>query len=372
MSFLSLILRNLFRHRVRSLLTIVGISIGIATIVTLGLITEGLKSTVEEAIKAGKADFSIAQAGVVDLILSTIKQEELQEIQKMKGIKNAVGVLIASVPVSFNPYFIAIGINQEDIKLGGININEGRIFKKNSQDEIILGKVAAKNFRKKTGEEIQVGPIRYKIVGIFETGNVFQDGGAFLPLRTLQKLQRKEHQVTMILVEVKEGVDIAELARQVEKKFQGDLIAITSASEYKAIDQGLAIVNVASWAISLLAIVIGGIGVMNTIMMSVFERTREIGILRALGWRRKRVLALILGESFLIGIGAVLLGIILGIVAIQLILLVPAASSFLKPSYSLIVFERAILVGILVSLVGGLYPAYRATKFSPTEALRHE
>jgi len=98
----------LFRHRARSLLTVVGISIGIATIVTLGLITEGLKGTVEEAIKAGKADFSIAQTGVVDLILSTIKQEELQEIQKMKGIKNAVGVLIASVPVSFNPYFISI------------------------------------------------------------------------------------------------------------------------------------------------------------------------------------------------------------------------------------------------------------------------
>ncbi len=168
MSFLSLIIRNLLRHRARSLLTIVGISIGIATIVTLGLITEGLKGTVEEAIKAGKADFSIAQAGVVDLILSTIKQEELKEVQKMEGIKNAVGVLIASVPVSFNPYFIAIGINQEDIKLGGININEGRIFQKNSQNEIILGKVAAKNFRKKIGEEIQVGPIRYKIVGIFE------------------------------------------------------------------------------------------------------------------------------------------------------------------------------------------------------------
>ncbi len=176
----------------------------------------------------------------------------------------------------------------------------------------------------------------------------------------------------MVLVEAKEGADVPQLAKQVEKKFEGNLIAITSVSEFKAIDQGLEIINTASWAISLLAIFIGGIGVMNTIMMSVFERTREIGILRALGWKGRRVLSLILGESFLIGLGAVLAGIILGIVAIQLILLVPAAKSFLKPSYSLIVFERAILVGILVSLMGGLYPAYRATKFLPTEALRHE
>ncbi len=238
--------------------------------------------------------------------------------------------------------------------------------------KLFLGKVAAKNAGKRVGEEMQVGQRRYKIVGIFETGNVFQDGGAFLSLSTLQKLQRKKHQVSIVLVRVKEGIDIAELAKQVEKRFQGDLIAITSVSEYKAIDQGLDIVSTASWAISLLAILIGGIGVMNTIMMSVFERTREIGILRALGWKKKRVLSLILGESFLIGIGAIIVGTILGIVAIQLILLVPAARSFLKPSYSLIVFERAVLVGILVSLIGGLYPAYRATKFLPTEALRHE
>ena len=91
MSFLSLIIRNLFRHRVRSLLTIVGISIGIATIVTLGVITEGLKGTVEETIKAGKADFSIAQAGVVDLILSTIKQEELRRSAKDEGNKKCGG-----------------------------------------------------------------------------------------------------------------------------------------------------------------------------------------------------------------------------------------------------------------------------------------
>lgn len=349
-----------------------GISIGIATIVTLGVITEGLKGTMEGVLKAGKADFSIVQAHIADLILSTIGEEELEEIQKMEGVENAVGVLIAFAPVSFNPYFMVIGIDREDIKLGGININEGRVFKKNSEEEIILGKVAAKNFRKKIGQEMQFGPRKYKIVGIFETGDVFQDGGAFLSLNILQKLQKKEHQVTMVLVEVEEGVDILQLAKQVEKKFEGNLIALTSVSEFKAIDKGLEIISATSWAISLLAIFIGGIGVMNTIMMSVFERTREIGILRALGWKRKRVLTLILGESFLIGIGAVLTGIILGIVAIQLILLVPAAKSFLKPSYSLIVFERAILVGILVSLMGGLYPAYRATKFLPTEALRHE
>ncbi len=93
----------------------------------------------EEAIKAGEADFSIAQAGVVDLILSTINQKELEEIQRMEGIENAAGVLIASVSVSYNPYFIVIGVNQEDIKLGGININEGRVFKKNSEKEVISG-----------------------------------------------------------------------------------------------------------------------------------------------------------------------------------------------------------------------------------------
>jgi len=159
----------------------VGISIGIATIVTLGVITEGLKGTVEGVLKAGKADFSIVQAHIADLILSTIGEEELEEIQKMEGVENAVGVLIAFAPVSFNPYFMVIGIDREDIKLGGININEGRIFKKNSEEEIILGKVAAKNFRKKLARRCNLGQENIKLLVSLKQAMFSRMGELFCP-----------------------------------------------------------------------------------------------------------------------------------------------------------------------------------------------
>jgi putative ABC transport system permease protein len=125
-------------------------------------------------------------------------------------------------------------------------------------------------------------------------------------------------------------------------------------------------------AVSLLAVGIGAIGVMNTMIMSVFERTREIGILRAIGWRSSRILRLIMVESVLLCLVAVVVGIGVGVAFSRAILLVPLISNFLTPSYSVDVFVRAVVVGIAVGLAGAVYPALRAVRLSPMEALRYE
>jgi putative ABC transport system permease protein len=118
--------------------------------------------------------------------------------------------------------------------------------------------------------------------------------------------------------------------------------------------------------------VIGAIGVMNTMIMSVFERTREIGILRAVGWRGSRILRMIVLESLGLCLVAAGVGVGLGILASRAILVVPAISAFLDPEYATDVFVRALAVAVVVALVGAIYPALRAVRLSPMEALRHE
>jgi len=106
-------------------------------------------------------------------------------------------------------------------------------------------------------------------------------------------------------------------------------------------------------------------------IMSVYERTREIGVLKAVGWKDRMILSMILGESIVLTIVAGVVGIIMGLVAIQ-VLLALGMSGFIQPVYSPEVFIRGLGVALIVGLIGGFYPAYRASRLPPTEALRYE
>jgi putative ABC transport system permease protein len=371
MSFFSLILKNPFRNKTRSALAIVGIAIGIATIVALGIITDGLKTSTEETLKAGGSDFSVVESNVSDMFLSKIDESYIEKIKSENGVEDAVGVLTAIQPIGGNPYFVLIGIDPNKLDISNIKITQGKAFSNGSAKEVIIGKVAAEKLNKSIGDTLTLDQEKYKITGIFETGDLQQDGGAFLSLNNLQNIEDKPDKVTMIYVKIKKDANVDEVTKNIEDKYGSDVTTIASLEDLQSVDQGLNTIDTASWAISILAIVIGGIGVINTMIMSVFERTREIGVLKAVGWKNRRILGMILGESIVLTLVAGLVGSIMGVVAIQ-ILLPLGMEGFIKPVYNSEVFIRGFLVALTVGLIGGFYPAYRASKLPPTEALRYE
>jgi putative ABC transport system permease protein len=121
-----------------------------------------------------------------------------------------------------------------------------------------------------------------------------------------------------------------------------------------------------------MALVIGAIGVMNTMVMSVFERTREFGVLRAVGWTRTRVLGLVMGEAVLVSLSGAMAGVTMGFIAIKLIERVPELVGVFQPDYTADVFARALGIAVGMAFVGAFYPAMRAAYLKPLEALRHE
>ncbi|MFH0853836.1 MAG: FtsX-like permease family protein [bacterium] len=370
MQFIKLILKNLFSRKTRTILTIVGISIGIATIVIFGMVTNGLKNSISTAFKPGKADFTVAKANTADMILSIVTREQITIIEQTAGVEIVAPYVMAMTSMSGNPYFIIGGINQGDIDTMGAVIIEGRIYE--NDNEVILGRISAKNGGYHVGDKLIINSQDYSIVGIFESGVTMQDGGAATTIAEAQRIQGlKSDQVSMAMVKIQSGFQPRQVADNIEATDSG-LIGIVDVDDYGEVDQGLTIIDSASWAISVLAVVIGGIGVMNTIIMSVFERTREIGVLRAVGWKRRRIMAMILGEAVIIALASAVIGSLLGLGIVWLTMQTAMGKAFLDMSFNPFVFLQALLVALGVVILGAAYPAYRASRFSPMEALRYE
>lgn len=356
----------------RSLLAILGISIGIASIVALGSIANGMEQNLISALKSPKADFTIGQANTPAIVFGVIRAERLQEIKEWPEVSEAYGALVTFSTFRDNPYFVVMGSNPDAFDLNGIQLKEGRSYTANSENEILLGNVAAQTLNLKIGEKASLDGREFSLVGIYETGNVFIDGGALLPLQTLQTLKNKPNELTLILVKVRTPTNVNEVEQKIATHYKNELVTLRDIGEYNRSYQGAGLVRAGTWLISFLALVIGAIGVMNTMIMAVYERTREIGILRAVGWGRSRVLRMILSESLLLSLLASGIGAWLGTRAVWLVTQFPQAKGLISPQYTLTLFLQAILLAVFVGLLAGLYPAYRATKILPQEALRHE
>ena len=369
MTFSVLVLRNLFRQRVRTLLTVLGISIGITTVVALGAITSGLKGTMGELVHGGGADFMVAQAGASDLSFSAVSERDVRLIAARPDVDRATGMLLEVADVGSSPYFMIFGYAPESLAGEGLRLLSGRLVEE--PDEILLGADAARELGRSTGEEVVLDRRSFHVVGLFRTGDKLRDSGAIASLETVQRIASKQDVVTGVFVAVRRGSSPQAVAAAIERDLP-HLAAISTVADYAEVDQGVQIMDALTLAISVLAVGIGAIGVMNTMIMSVFERTREIGVLRAIGWRSSRILRLIATESLFLCVIAAAVGIGAGVAASRAVLLVPSVSAFLAPAYPLSIFVRALFVGVAVALVGAVYPAVRAVRLSPMEALRYE
>ena len=192
------------------------------------------------------------------------------------------------------------GVNSKDLNLLGAKITQGKAFSADDKNELILGKLASDKLKKKAGDTVTLNGNKYTITGIFETGNVNLDSIGALPLKKLQKMDEEEGKVYMIYVKIKSGQDLKTISKSVEKAYPGELTSLASLEDYQKADNSLKNIETATMAISLLAIIVGGIGIINTMIMSVFERTREIGVLKSVGWKSRRILGMILGESIVL------------------------------------------------------------------------
>ncbi len=371
---LNLIVKNLLRRRARTLLTVAGIAIGVATIVALGAMGQGLRTGYVSMFSGSGADLTIMQKGAFDITLSAVDEQAIEQVAALPGVRAATGMVVGNIAAPGAPYFFVFGYDPNSFAIERFRIVDGQPLGKSRRisgghREILLGKQAAEAMKLATGDVIRLTGGAFRIVGVYNSGNGFEDAAAILALPDAQQLLQKQRQVGAIQVKLHDPRQIDQVRDRLEELYPR--YTITQSGQVADQQEMVAYIQGFAFAIALLAVVIGGIGMANTVMMSTFERTSEIGTLRALGWGRRRVLWMVLCESILLSIVGGLIGCALG-AAVVASLGQNAAISFLQGTITIDLVFGGIFTAIILGAVGGLYPARRASKMLPIEALRYQ
>jgi putative ABC transport system permease protein len=371
-SFFGLIVRNLWSKKARSIGLAFAVAIAVMAVVALDVTSSGLEQSAAAIMSVGKADFTVAQKGASSTLDSTIDRVELAGLRATPGVGSVVGVLVETEHINAdNPVFIEIGINPGDLMAFGVRLVAGQTYSSTATHEVMLGWRAAANFGLHVGDRFDANGTWNTVVGIYATGNAFGDAGAMFPLPAIQGYNRVPGIVTLAFVRVNPGASVSAAAAQIDYA-QPELTTIRTAAQFGRADQNLVYLQAAVNGSTVLAILIGAVIVGNTMLLSLFERTREFGLLRAVGWTRRRTVSLLLGESILLAIVGATMGVALSFVVAVVLENLPSLKGVLHPNFTEGAFWRALFTALVMTLVGASYPTIQAARLSPLKALSYE
>lgn len=375
---------NLMRRKAKMLFLVLGLIIGISTVVTLMSITESMTQDIEERLNQFGANIimvprsenlSLSYGGIdvggVNYEVKEFDQKDLGKIRKIKNSKN-LGIVAPKVlgPVIVNNRKVLLMgvIFEEELALKTWWFKKAGVFPKKN-DEIILGSQVAALLNLSVGDTLELSKRQFKVATVLNPTGASEDNAIIAELGESQKVLDKEGKISMVeIAAFCQGCPISEMTLQIAEQFpNGKVTAMKQAVMSKM--QSIELFKSFSLGVSILVIFIGSLLVLVTMMGSVNERTREIGIFRAIGFRRGHVMQIILLEALLLGIIGGMIGFIFGnLSAYGIIPIVMKDGTFAGINYSLGIIS--ILMSVGLSLLASLYPAFKASNMDPSEALR--
>lgn len=394
---LSFVIRNLRRRKLRNWLTIAGIVVGVIAIVSLISLSEGLKSAITDEFNSlGSQKITITskyQSFGGERSSQGLVEEDIKTIQKITDVDYATGSLNGYLEtrynqnkqmlsyVSYEPKYF-----ENMLKQGNLELFKGNFITSDKSKDLIVGYnfydlEESKDIFGKTldlGKKVKVAGTDYTVVGILKkTGDGRKDTVIYMSNENLKEITKNDT-FDVIYAINKEGKDIEETAERIKdrlerKRGSQDVFVTSPIQEAKNREETLGMVSIVIIGIACISLLVGGIGILNSMYTSVFERKKEIGILKAVGAKRRDILLIFLLESGIIGLIGGTIGVILGF-GLALLVKLGAAQAGITISI-LISFNIVILAlgfSFLIGIISGMIPAYIASSQEPVDALREE
>ncbi len=400
--FFFLALNNLRRRQLRSWLTMIGIFIGIAAVVSLISLGQGLQDFITVQFEQLGGDKIIIQSKTLgppgsatseSLILT---KEDLDLIKNVNDVESAEGVLIKTGPVKFKDEVkvgLVMGVSQEYLDLFGdidsLKTIEGRQLKDSDKSKVVVGynHVFGDLWEKKAkvGDTLEIEGEGFKIVGVLKKqGNPYDDNSVWMQKDVLGELLSVQNEESQIIAKTKKNTDPEKVAEEIKRKlrkFRGEkegqeTFSVQTAGQLLESFQSIfGVVQAVLVGIAGISLLVGGIGIMNTMYTSVLERTKEIGTMKAIGAKNSHIMLIFLFESGLLGLigGVIGVGIGLGLAkSAQYIAAAALGTDLLQASLNPMIFIGALSFSFVIGSLSGLLPAIQASKLRPVDALRYE
>ncbi len=389
-------IHNLKREGLRTFLTLIGIVIGIAAIVSLISVGNGLNLYFEEQFESigSNSVFVIPGDSITgsqnDTI--TITERDLDYIKSLTRVETVIAEYASYSPIEFNGQkknILLFSADEEGYNFfretNYVELLSGRFVESNELSTVMIDEtLAEKVFDRKINlrKQIIINNENYTVVGIFKfsvnmSGMMPGSGMALVSFKGFERIYSVTGPVEMI-VKTRTTDDAPFVAEQIKEYFEKkygkrSVTILTSDQTIDLFGSVLSILTLVLAGIAGISLVVGGIGIMNAMITSVLERTKEIGLLKALGASNNKILTLFILESALIGLIGGIIGATMGFVLGAIISVIGEQAGLpLKVNFNLELLIGALIFSMIVGMLSGAYPAYRASKLDPVEALRYE
>jgi putative ABC transport system permease protein len=363
---IELIVNNLGRRIGRTMLTALGVGLGVATIVALLSVSDGLTQTAAGFIHLGGSDLGVFQSGVSDPTVSVLQVSMVPKLERNPDVAAATPLLLIVSKVHGDPSAFVFGAELDGFFARRLVYASGG--PPSAPGTIAVGDGLASSLHVGPGDRVVVDGHPFRVSGVYHSGIAYEDAGAVLPLAAAQALTGYQGETTSIAVELAPGASAERAKASIEREFHGTQ-AIADPGEAARAGANGALISNATLVIVILALVIGAISVTNTIAMSVLERQGELAILSTIGWSDARVATLVIGEGVGVSVLGAAIGLFLGVLGSLLLVDLMGVGTYVSPSITAWGLGRGLLVGVLIGVLGGLYPAWRVTRMTPLRGL---
>ena len=368
--FSRLIFVNLRRHRIRTAISIAGIGFGVAAMLMIVSIVLGAIGMFQ-GILAKESNYVGFEKTVSDLFFSSVSLDQIQALRALPQVERIDPMLVGIVSSPDHPIITCFGLGREDPRIRDAIWVRGNAAQFGTEpDTVYLGMRAAEFLNARLGERVSIGSGTFIVGGILQTENGFEDGGVFMPLPLAQAYFHRENIVSVATVKLKRDQDGPAFKKAVEATSH-TLVALQSEEFNRSYSQ-FRILHLTSWAVGICSLLLGGMGVANTMLMSVFSRIREIAILRVCGFSKGQIVGLVFGEAGIVaGIGAGV-GFTIGLSGLAVMNSLPQLQGYVRADVRLDIVAAILCTAFVTALGGALYPAWFASAIEPADALRFE
>jgi len=373
LSFTGFAWKNLWRRRLRTLLTLCGISMAIGAYVALVGFSESFEGEWMRLYSSSGTDIAVVEKNFLN---TSVNQSLTDKLRAVPVVDQAAPMIFNLMDLTPEVNAIVFGWLDDTYEFKSLTFDSGGKFH-NNKPEVILGNLLAKNLNKQVGDKLDMQGSTYTVVGIYHGGTALEAGAVIMPLDQAQALTSTQGKVSGFHVRLRPappGESPDHYLKRAQAEIEAALPGLNAqlASERASNNQFVDLAHAVAWGTSAIALAMGILGIANTMAMSVFERTREIGILRAIGWKSWRVMLLIESEAAVLGLAGGILGIGVGWGSLRLLSLMPKTNAFVSTSLSPTHLLQSMIIAVLSGIVAGAYPAWRGSHLSPVEALRHD